>query len=567
MRFMFNKKLGDMLVESGKITKDQLDYVLKKQKGSRKKIGEIIAEEGFASEDEILDVLHLQLGIDKIDLNNVTINEKAIKLVPENLAKKYVLIPVSITNGILNVAMSDPMNIFAVDDVRISSGLNVNVLIASKDNIKKSIDKYYSGENIAKVLKEVKKQNEDESDVEKNVNTEDLKMQDSINNAPVVKLVDSVIKDAIKLNASDIHIEPFEKYIKIRYRIDGDLQEKQRISINILGSLITRIKILSGMNIAEKRVPQDGRMIIKIDGKDSDMRVSSIPTIYGEKVVIRILSSNNYMLKKEELGMEKDDLEKLNRLLRIPYGIILVTGPTGSGKSTTLYSVIRELNKNDVNIITVEDPVEQVVEGVNQINVNAKAGLTFASGLRSILRQDPDIIMIGEIRDSETAEIAIRAAITGHIVLSTIHTNDAPSTIMRLSDMGVQNYLIGSALSGIIAQRLVKKICPYCMEEYEASEYEKGILNIEEGTSIKLKRGRGCEKCSGSGYKGRTGIYEVMEITKKERELISRGVDTDKLRDEALKSGMKTIEDGCRDLVLHGKTTIQEFMRTAFSYK
>ncbi|NLM34819.1 MAG: Flp pilus assembly complex ATPase component TadA, partial [Clostridiales bacterium] len=563
MSLAFKKKLGNILVESGKISEVQLMQALDKQKNTKKKLGEVLIEEGLITEEEIFEVLRLQLGFNRVYLDGMVIDEEVIKKVPLAIAKKYTLIPFELNGYVLSVAMEDPLNFFAADDVRITSGCEVQIFLATKSEINKAIDKYYSGQNVAEAAEELSKQNEMSAE-EKEKQMKEAMAEEEINNAPIVKLVDSILKDAIKARTSDIHIEPFDNYVKIRYRIDGQLHEKQRLSKDSLASLVTRIKILSNLNIAEKRIPQDGRIKMKSDNKEIDMRVSVLPTIYGEKIVIRILNTNNFNITKEQLGMDPDDLEKLDRIIQAPYGIILATGPTGSGKSTTLYSILKELNRDDVNIVTVEDPVEYMLEGVNQVNVNAKAGLTFASGLRSILRQDPDIVMIGEIRDSETAEIAIRAAITGHVVLSTIHTNDAPSTVVRLMDMGIQSYLVGSSVVGIIAQRLVRRICPHCAEEYTASDYEKRILGVDPSEDIKLYRGVGCLKCDETGYSGRLGVYEILEVTKEIRDLITKKADVEEIKQAAIRNGMKTIRKACENLVLNGRTTIDELIRTAF---
>lgn len=381
---------------------------------------------------------------------------------------------------------------------------------------------------------------------------------DNVKNAPVVKMVEYLFKNSIELNASDIHIEPFENEVRIRYRIDGKLQTVNVINIESLGPLVTRIKILAGLNIAEKRIPQDGRIMTSVGGKEVDLRVSILPVVNGEKIVIRILNKSMGNIGRDKLGMSNENLEKIDRIISNPHGIVLVTGPTGSGKSTTLYTILSELNNDQINIITVEDPVEYTLNGVNQVSVNNKAGLTFASGLRSILRQDPDIIMIGEIRDNETAEIATKAAITGHLVLSTLHTNDAPSSIIRLVDMGIKPYLVATSVVGIVAQRLVRKVCMNCNAPYEATEYEKEILGIDKDKQIILNKGRGCGYCNNTGYVGRTGVYEVMEITREHRDAINLGKDSDILRDISIKNGMNTLVAECRRLVIEGITTMDE---------
>jgi len=556
---MANKKLGDLLVDYGVITGEQLQSALKKQKYRGQRIGEILVSEKIVTEDEIVDVLQMQTGIPKAYFDEYFVDKKAVLTIPEGLAQKYNLIPISFNGDKLNVAMSDPMNMFALDDVRIASGHEIVPMIATSTQIKRAIETYYTSEKIQKAAAEASKNYDiNFKDIEGNASSDD------VNNAPIVKLVDFIIREAVRQQSSDIHIEPFEKYIKVRYRIDGELHEKQKIQVQSLQSIMTRIKIMSNLNIAEKRLPQDGRMKVFIDKKNIDLRVSTLPTVFGEKAVIRILKNDSKNISKERLGMDNENMKKLDNIIKSPYGIILATGPTGSGKSTTLYAVLKELNNESRNIVTVEDPVEYMLEGVNQVNVNVKAGLTFASGLRSILRQDPDIIMIGEMRDNETAEIAVRAAITGHLVLSTIHTNDAASSIIRLFDMGIPPYLVANSLSGIIAQRLVKSICPDCKEEYEAKAYEKEILGIKASEKVALYRGKGCPKCNGTGYLGRTGVYEILEITKDMREIIVGSGDVELLKKTAIENGMITMRKACERLVYKGATTIDELAKIAF---
>lgn len=553
MALMQKKRLGDILVMAEKITPSQLQSALKTQKILGKKLGEVLIESGIVSEEDIIDAIVAQTGIKKIDLNNIQFDKKAIKIVPQNLCNKYNLIAFGFEEDKILVAMSDPLNIFAIDDISISTGLEVKTFIAPKKDIDKFVKINYSSEGVNKAAEELSK----ESLEAKNIAV-DVEEVDDVKNAPVVKMIEYLFRNSVEMRASDIHIEPFEKEIRIRYRIDGELTTINTLGIESLAPLITRIKILANLNIAEKRIPQDGRIITKIGNTDVDLRVSILPTVNGEKVVIRILNRDNYKVGKEHLGLSKANLRKLNNIISNPHGIVLVTGPTGSGKSTTLYTVLSELNSSNVNIVTVEDPVEYTLDGINQVNVNTKAGLTFASGLRSILRQDPDIIMIGEIRDEETAQIAIKAAITGHLVLSTLHTNDAPSSVTRLVDMGVEPYLVASSVVGVIAQRLVRKICPYCKEEYEASEYERKTLTGSSNGTLKLYKGKGCGHCNGSGYIGRIGVYEIMEVTREHRDIINKTRDSDILKDISIKYGMTTLEDECKKLVLNGTTTMQE---------
>ncbi|MCB2298713.1 GspE/PulE family protein [Clostridium tagluense] len=559
MKIVAKKRLGDLLVESRKIAPEQLKKVLMKQQGSGKRLGEILIEDGILSEEDILEVLEQQLCINRVYLDMEHIEQKVAQCVPESISKKYNLVAFGMEDNKLKIAMSDPLNIFAIDDVKISSGFDVKIYIASIKDIKKAIDVYYASQSAKKAAADLSKAQGTNDGKEEN------KTQlDDIKSAPAVRLVDSIISDAIKLKASDIHIEPFENNIKIRFRIDGTLKEISKYNKDIYNAFITRIKILAELNIAEKRIPQDGRILTVVDNKKVDLRVSTLPTINGEKIVIRVLDRENFLVGKEKLGMNEDDLEKTERILKNPYGIILVTGPTGSGKSTTLYTLLSELNDNSKNIITVEDPVEYVVDGINQVNVNAKAGLTFASGLRSILRQDPDVVMIGEIRDNETAEIATRAAITGHIVLSTIHTSDAPSAIVRLIDMDIQPYLVASAIAGIISQRLVKKICPMCSEIFPATDFDKEVLGIHSAEELLLYKGKGCGHCNSSGYSGRIGVYEIMEVTRMHREYIMRNASVDEIKDISIENGMKTLKTSCIDLVLKGMTTIEELVKIAF---
>ena len=560
MRDTAKKRLGDMLVEEKKITEDQLLDALKKQREQGKRLGEILIAEGIIIENEIIDILEKQLGIKRIKLDMINVDKKAVMSIPAVLASKHNLIPIAFNKSKIIVAMWDPLNIFAIDDVKIASGFDVQVFISTKQEINKAIERYYSDQYVEKAAEELSKEKKQEAllNQQQEVEFEDIK------NAPVVKMVDYVIKSAVETRASDIHIEPFENNVRIRYRVDGQLQQISSLSREIMASLVTRIKILSNLNIAEKRIPQDGRIITKVGEKDIDLRVSILPTVFGEKIVMRVLNRDNYSVGKEKLGMTEEELEQLSRIIRNPHGIILVTGPTGSGKSTTLYTILNDLNTVEQNIVTIEDPVEYMLEGINQINVNTKAGLTFAAGLRSILRQDPDVVMIGEIRDKETAQIAVRAAITGHLVLSTIHTNDAPSSVVRLVDMEIEPYLVATSVCGIIAQRLVRKVCPYCKIAYEANEHEKHLLGFSKEESFNVYKGKGCGFCKNTGYSGRTGVYEIMEVTREHRELIASNANSDTIKDLSVKKGMKTINMSARELVLKGVTTIEEFVKVAF---
>lgn len=555
-----NVRLGDLLVKANKITRTQLNEVLEMQKVKKKKLGQLIVDEGILSEIEIIEVLKEQLGIDMVTLSAIDIDTRAVSLVSETLCKKYDIFPFYLEDGLIKVAVSDPLNIFAIDDVEINTGRRVKAYIATSEEIRNATDRYYSGRSVENAINEINK-----SVAVTSVKAEDLDKMDDVKNAPTVKLVDSLLKNAVEQRASDIHIEPYEKFIRVRFRVDGVLKEISTLSKDVLSGIVTRIKILADLNIAERRVPQDGRIVTNINNKNVDMRVSILPLITGEKVVIRILDRSNYKVGRERLGMSKSDLAKLDEIISAPHGIILVTGPTGSGKSTTLYTVLSELNDNEKNIVTVEDPVEYSLEGINQINVNSKVGLTFASGLRSILRQDPDIVMIGEMRDNETAEIGIRAAITGHLVLSTLHTNDAPSSVMRLVDMGVEPFMVATALKGVIAQRLVRRICPNCKEAIPADVAERRLLGVGENEEVVHYKGKGCASCNYSGYAGRMGVYEIMNIDRDLKDLILKTSNSDEVKDLAIKKGMKTLAMSAKELVLSGQTTIDEMMKIIFA--
>ena len=558
---MKTKRLGDLLVETGYITEAQLQYVLQIQKNTGEKLGEILIQENMITERQMIEALEFQMGIPHMDLNKIFIDPKIPHIISENLARKYGVIPVKKEQNILTVAMIDPLNIFAIDDMELSTGFQVKPIIATKSDVLNAIQQYYETENAEKALEELKQNYQAElTDIDEEILQE-------INNAPVVKLINSLLKQAVMLKASDIHIEPFESIVRVRMRVDGDLQEIMQLSKSVHSAVITRIKIMGKMNIAEKRLPQDGRVEIKVEGKEIDLRLSVLPTVHGEKMVIRLLDRSSFLLTKSQLGFLNENLQKFNRILQVPNGIVLVTGPTGSGKSTTLYSALYELNQINKNIITVEDPVEYQLAGINQVQVNNKAGLTFASSLRAILRQDPDIIMIGEMRDAETAQIAVRAAITGHLVLSTIHTNDTASTITRLMDMGLEPYLVSSSVSGIVAQRLVKRVCENCKTEYIPEEKEKNLLGLNQDQVITLVRGKGCSICNKTGYKGRIAIHEVMEMTKEINYLIDNKSSVEKIREKAMEQGMITLQENCKQLVLNGITTIEEMKRVTWEFE
>lgn len=555
MNLRNKRRLGDILIGAGKINSFQLNEALKSQKLLGKKLGEVLIDLNILTEEEILDAIEEQTGIKKINLNEIGFDRRVIKLISQNLCEKYILIPFDINENKIKVAMSDPLNIYAIDDLSISTGFEVESYISNKSDINKFIQLYYSSEQMNKAAEELSRES-----LEYKAMSIEVEEIDDVKNAPVVKMIEYLFRNSVEMRASDIHIEPFENEVKIRYRIDGQLQTVNSLQKESLGPLVTRIKILAGLDITEKRLPQDGRIITRIDNQDVDLRVSILPVVNGEKIVIRILNRNSYKIEKQQLGMSEANLKKLYNIISKPNGIVLVTGPTGSGKSTTLYTILNELNSDKSNIVTIEDPVEYTMHGINQVNVNSKTGLTFAKGLRSILRQDPDIVMIGEIRDEETAKVAVKAAITGHLVISTLHTNDAPSTITRLIDMGVEPYLVSTAITGVIAQRLVKRICEHCKESYEANIYEKSILGEDIDKSLILYKGSGCGYCNNTGFKGRTGIYEIMEIEREHKDIITTTNNINKLKDLAIQKGMSTLKEECKILVKSGITTIGELL-------
>lgn len=557
-KFGKTARLGDILLEMNEITQEQLKDTLNSQYTSGKKLGELLVEKGYITEYKIMVALSQQFGLEIVNLDNYIINIDATKAISEKLAKRTNSIPLKVWNDKMLVAVNDPLNIFDIEDIEMESGKKAEIVLATRAQIQNAIEKYMGRRSAEKAVEDFNKENIINPDIE--MLDEELDL--NVNNSPVVRLINSLIRQSLKMGASDIHIEPYENRIRVRVRVDGDLQEILTPSKHSESAIVTRVKIIAGMNIAEKRLPQDGRIEMKIDDSVIDLRISVLPTVYGEKIVMRLLDRGNFLKSKKELGFTEANMEIFDSILEAPNGVILVTGPTGSGKTTTLYAALNELNRIDKNIITVEDPVEYKIEGINQVQVNTKSGMLFATGLRSILRQDPDIIMVGEIRDEETAEIAVRAAITGHVVLSTIHTNDAPSTIMRLQDMGIKPFLLAASLRGIIAQRLVKKICSNCKTSYEASEYEKELLEID-GDTI-LYRGKGCPKCYNTGYSGRIAIHEILKVNKDVRESITSGKSIDEITRVAEKGGMKTLKDNCKELVLSGVTTVEEYSQVVY---
>lgn len=556
------RRLGDLLMEEGIINNKQLEKALERQKKEQKKLGTILVDMGFTTESEIANALVKQLGLERIELASIRIKEEVLNLITEpSILKKYVMLPFAFAEGSVTkllVAMENPLDMIAIDDLSIVTNTQIIPVIATNQEIMAAIDRYYGNAEVQAVAKQFTKEKERlYKELENELNT-------SVNNAPIVILVRTIIEQAVRQRASDIHIEPLEGHIRVRYRVDGALQEVGEYPDTMLSAIIARIKIIGGMDISEKRKPQDGRITQDVDKVEYDIRVSILPTVYGEKIVMRLTAKNALTRDKSHLGFTKDELHKFNKLLENPHGMLLVTGPTGSGKSTTLYTALSELNKEDVNIITVEDPVEANINGINQVQVNTKADLTFASALRSILRQDPDIIMIGEIRDQETASIAVTASITGHLVVSTLHTNSAASSITRLVDMGIEPYLLADATIGVIAQRLVRRLCK-CKRLRNLSSTDYQLLEQKEGEKFSVFESCGCPSCNETGYLGRIGVYEIMPISSRIKAMISKNCTAKELQEEAQKEGMCTLKQSVKHLVLEGVTSLEEMRRIAYS--
>ena len=551
------KRLGDILVESGFLNATELAEVLGVQKETGKRLGEVIVESGLMTEFDILRAVSSQYDYPIIDLTSIEVDPKATALLNQKFCEDNVVLPIGFDNDNLVVAIDDPMNITIEDELQFQTGFQITLMLATHSSIINAIKVNYGKESAAKAAEELG------ADLDKDENDEMSEINDAVNSAPVVKLVNSMIDYAIRAGSSDIHIEPLEDRVRVRIRIDGVMQEVMSNPLSARDAITTRIKILGGMNIAEKRIPQDGRITTEINGEPVDMRVSILPTVTGEKTVIRILAKNDANLNRKWLGISDHNNDLINKIIKVPQGICLISGPTGSGKTTTLYTLLAEKNTPEVNIITVEDPVEIKIPGLNQVQVNSKAGMTFASGLRSILRQDPDIILVGEIRDGETAEIAMRAAITGHLVFSTIHTNDAVSSINRLIDMGLEPYMVSTALVGVVSQRLVRRVCTNCREAIEPDEYDIQTLRLEPGQ--KIYHGKGCTECSEKGYKGRIAIHEIVVMTKKMKALLERRASEEDMRQLAVTEGTQMLQESARALVLEGITTVDELNRVAYT--
>ena len=556
------KRIGDMLIEENLITQEQLEKALKLAKESGKKIGETLVENGYTTDEAIMRTLSHQLGIEIESLVGVRIPDEMIGLVNAEILRKHRMVPLEYFQGNMNVvkvAMVDPMDMTAIDDFTIITNLQVEPVLAMPNEIMVTLDRYFGNHE---TMEAAQKYADERKKIEKA--QQDTEYEENVSSSPIVKIVNSMIEQAARQRASDIHIEALERMVRVRFRIDGALYEKFTYDIHLLPAIIARLKIIGGMDISEKRKPQDGRITYVVDRIEYDIRASILPTVYGEKCVMRLAQKKMLTKDKSELGFNEMEMKQFDNILKNPNGIILVTGPTGSGKSTTLYTALSELNKEDVNIITVEDPVEANIDGINQVQTNVKAELTFASALRSILRQDPDIIMIGEIRDTETAQIAVQASITGHLVVSTLHTNSSASTLTRLMDMGIESYLLADSMVGVIAQRLVRRLCPHCKKPYEADEDEKKLLGVNPEESVTIYKPCGCERCSGIGYKGRIGVYEIMTITPAIRRVISKRGSAEEIKDVALSEGMHTLRMSASRMVMEGITSFSEMIKVSF---
>jgi type IV pilus assembly protein PilB len=550
-------RLGDLLISAGVIRPEQLNDALAIQKKTRERLGDVLINNGIITEQQLIEALQMQLGVDFVDLTAVSIPLELARFVPRSIAKKYCVVPVKLQKDELYVAMSDPLNFEAQEEVKSASHKQVVPMIATRRAVEQAIATLYGNEGTARAIEEMKREaGSNQADIVP------VQMSKAVDNgaaeAPTIRFVNSVIERAITERASDIHLEPQEGEMVVRMRIDGVLRRIFTVPANLQATVIARLKIMGGMNIAERKIPQDGRAMVTAKDKEIDLRISSIPTIYGEKIVLRLLDKSSGHINRKTIGLEGEDEKKYDRLLKNSSGVILIVGPTGSGKSTTMCAMIQELCNEQTNIMTLEDPVEYNIPGANQCQINEKTGMTFAAGLRSILRQDPDVISVGEIRDGETASIAVRAAITGHLVISTLHTNDAVSTISRLVDIGVEPYMISSALRGVVSQRLVRKICPQCRKAYTPTEEEKRMVGIAENEDVTFYKGEGCQECGRTGYRGRRGVFEILTLDAALRREVANNASSEELTKTALENGFVTMKDNCRRLVLEGVTTVAE---------
>ena len=559
---MAYRRLGELLVAAGAITEEELERGLALQKGTKDRLGTVLIANNIITEDELITALQMQLGIEFVDLTRVNIPTELAQTVPHSIARQYQVVPVRVVKDELFLAMADPLNFYAVEEARKAARKKIVPMVATAAAVERSIRVLYGSEGAARAIEEMKREFAASGELYPDAAFVSNRLdEDLVNSAPTIRLVNSILERAITERASDIHIEPREEDMQVRMRVDGRMRDILTVPKDLQGSVISRVKIMSGMDIAERRVPQDGRFNVRVKEKDIDLRVSTLPTVYGEKIVARLLDKSGGAVTPEAIGLEGEDRQKFDQMLRLTNGVLLIVGPTGSGKTTTMYTMINKLNTREVNLITLEDPVEYNIGGVNQVQINERTGLTFASGLRAILRQDPDIIAVGEIRDGETAEIAMRAAITGHIVLSTVHTGDAVGAIERLEDIGVEPYLIGSALRGVISQRLVRRVCPRCRVGYEPTDEELADLGVKRRPGMKFWRGEGCPDCFNTGYHGRIAVFEMLPVNRQLRRLISRGASREEIEDTLEDTGFTTLRDNVLRLVEDGTTSVEEALR------
>jgi type IV pilus assembly protein PilB len=565
-------RLGEILLKESLITQDQLEKALEFQRSNGGKLGSCLTKMGFITDDDITGVLSRQYGVPSINLKYYEIDPNVIKLIPQDTALRYQVIPLSRVGSVLTIAMTDPTNVFAMDDIKFMTGFNVEPVVASESAIAEAISRFYGGsasshEELSSLMKDLVDEDQELELAAEEQEMDAAMLEKAAEEAPIIKLVNLILTDSVKRGASDIHVEPYENEMRVRFRIDGVLQTVMSPPMKLRDAITSRMKIMAKLDIAEKRLPQDGRIMIKYKAegkkKELDFRVSTVPTLYGEKIVLRLLDKENLRLDMTKLGFEPESLKKFERNILRPYGMVLVTGPTGSGKTNTLYSSVSRLNQVDTNIMTAEDPVEFQLPGINQVQMKDQIGLNFAAALRAFLRQDPNIILVGEIRDFETAEIAVKAALTGHLVLSTLHTNDAPSTISRLMNMGIEPFLVATSVNLICAQRLVRRVCGNCKEELDLPE--QALIDAgytpEEAKTTKVYHGKGCSTCGKRGYKGRTGLYEVMEINDELRELILVGASALELKKKAIEQGMITLRRSGLIKSALGLTTLEEVIR------
>ncbi len=550
-------RLGDILISTGAITEEQLRHALEVQKTTHERLGTILIDEGIINEQRLIETLEMQLGIDFIDLSKVRIPIEMAQLVPRTIAKRHGVVPVRLVKDELTLAMSDPLNFVALEEVRTATRKRILPKISTPNAVNKAIATLYGNEGAARAIEEMRYETAQREREQPQTVREEL-TEENVQSAPTVRLVNSILERASVERASDVHLEPHSDDMHVRMRIDGKLRTTLNVPSELKRAVISRLKVMGGMDISESRLPQDGRANVRVKGHDIDLRLSTLPTLYGEKVVIRLLDKSTQLLDAQAIGITDRNLEKYNKLLENAHGMILIVGPTGSGKSSTMYTMIRSLNTDEINLVTLEDPIEYDIDGVNQVQINEKIGMTFAEGLKALLRQDPDIMAVGEIRDAETAEIAVRSAITGHLVLSTVHTNDALSAIDRLKDIGVEPYLIAEAVNGIISQRLVRKICPHCKESYEPTSEELHKLGCSDLHNVRFYRGKGCPHCYNTGYYGRTGVFEILILDKNFKRAVAEGNHKAQLVDCIKNGTFSSLADSCRELVLRGVTTSEE---------